>query len=139
MFTGEGFSLNLGFRKFLCSQTMDSVLFQVSQKYCVHQRILYLGLKFSSGFISTNWTKTVFLFVSIIIVSWKRKTQFWIIQIPGSKRNSCFYLIFFFSKQGSVQQGQFQSKYPEYIYLSKKGHGRNNGTYPCFFRYSNSL
>ena len=30
VFTGEGFSLNLGFRKKLCSQEMDSVLFQVS-------------------------------------------------------------------------------------------------------------
>ena len=31
MFTESGFSLNLGFRNFLCSQTMDSVLFEVSQ------------------------------------------------------------------------------------------------------------
>ena len=37
MFTGEGFSLNLGFRKFSSSQEMDSVLFHVSQKLCVHQ------------------------------------------------------------------------------------------------------
>ena len=42
MFTGEGFSLNLIFRKFLRSQEMDSVLFQVSQKLCVCQRNLYL-------------------------------------------------------------------------------------------------
>ena len=41
MFTGEGFSLNLGFRNSLCSQTMDSILFQVSQKKIVHKRILY--------------------------------------------------------------------------------------------------
>ena len=42
MFTGEGFSLNLGFRNLLCSHGMDSVLFQVSQQFCGHQRILYL-------------------------------------------------------------------------------------------------
>ena len=41
VFTGEGLSLNLGFRKMLCSQEMDSVLFQVSQKFSVHKRILY--------------------------------------------------------------------------------------------------
>ena len=29
VFTGKGLSLNLGFRKNLCSQEMDSVLFQV--------------------------------------------------------------------------------------------------------------
>ena len=44
VFTGECFSLNLGFRNFFCSQTMDSVLFQVSQKFCVYQRILDLFL-----------------------------------------------------------------------------------------------
>ena len=43
--TGEGFSLNLGFRAILCSHEMDSVLFQVSQKNCVHQRILYPEMK----------------------------------------------------------------------------------------------
>ena len=36
------FRLNSGFRNFLCSQEMDSVLIQISQKLCVHQRILYL-------------------------------------------------------------------------------------------------
>ena len=36
LFMGEGFSPNLGFRKFLCSQEVDSVLFQVSWKFCVH-------------------------------------------------------------------------------------------------------
>ena len=30
VFTGDGFSLNLGFINIFCSQTMDSVLFQVS-------------------------------------------------------------------------------------------------------------
>ena len=30
VFTGEGFSLNLGFRNVVCSQEMDSVLFRVS-------------------------------------------------------------------------------------------------------------
>ena len=44
MFTGDGFSLNSGFRNILCSQEMDSVLFQVSQKFCVHQRILYSAI-----------------------------------------------------------------------------------------------
>ena len=33
----------------LCSQTMDSVLFQVSKNLCVHQRILY----FLDGIIYT--------------------------------------------------------------------------------------
>ena len=35
VFTGDGFSLNLGFRKILCSQEMDSVLFQV------HKNLVY--------------------------------------------------------------------------------------------------
>ena len=35
------FSINFRFRKVLCSQEIDSVLFQVSQKFCVCQRILY--------------------------------------------------------------------------------------------------
>ena len=42
MFTGEGFSLISGFRKISCSQEMDSVLIQVSRKFHVHQRNLYL-------------------------------------------------------------------------------------------------
>ena len=33
VFTGEGFSLNSGFRNILCSQEMDSVLIKVSQKF----------------------------------------------------------------------------------------------------------
>ena len=41
VFIGEGFSLKLGFRKYLCSEEMDLVLFQVSHKFCVHQRTLY--------------------------------------------------------------------------------------------------
>ena len=41
VFTGDGFSLKSGFRNIFCSQEMDSVLIQVSRKFCVHQRILY--------------------------------------------------------------------------------------------------
>ena len=38
LLTGERFSLNLRFRKFLCSQTIDSVLFQVSRKFVLTRK-----------------------------------------------------------------------------------------------------
>ena len=40
VFTGDGFGPKSGFRNLLCSQDMDSVLYQVSQTCCVHQRTL---------------------------------------------------------------------------------------------------
>ena len=54
VFTGEGFSLNSGFRSILCSQEIDSVLIQFSQKNCVHQRILYRDMNNFSSTISSH-------------------------------------------------------------------------------------
>ena len=51
VFTGEGFSLNLEFRNFLCSQEMDSVLLQVSQNFCVHWRNLYSKMTYMNPLV----------------------------------------------------------------------------------------
>ena len=42
VFTWVGFSIFSGFIYILCSQKMDSVINQVSQNFCVHQRFLYM-------------------------------------------------------------------------------------------------
>ena len=55
VFIGEGFSLNLDSKRFFCSQEMDSVLIQVSQKIVAHQRILYI--EYTLNAMNLTWSR----------------------------------------------------------------------------------
>ena len=56
VYTVQGFSLNSGYMKMLCTQEMDLVLFLVSQRFCAHQiNLLYIPLITNFVNFLLNW------------------------------------------------------------------------------------